>query len=404
MFRDVFRVFDPVKKAQKHLLLPFFLCGVLLACAIVWQIIHGQRLSALEDRRQYLGREIRVARALVTGILDAETGQRGFLLTGGREIYLEPYTRAGEKLKSDFAELLRLTESDPAYADATRRAQKSVELKLRELEETISAFRAGNKAGALQTVLSDRGKTYMDQVRTQLASLIDTMSEERSQIWVEASQRILQVRNGLIAMSILIGAILILAYFLVARAEKQRAAFAARLEYAAHHDQLTGLPNRHYLKSHFGELLQKAGTRQERLALFYIDLDNFKAVNDRYGHDAGDKVLKDAAHVMQSLLGAAAKLVRLGGDEFALIYAAAPGDAALAGLARDMIRDLRSVTLADGTSSGISASIGIAVFPENSQNESDLFHVADAAMYRAKHAGRACFTFANDSIPLPSRL
>lgn len=372
--------------------------------AIVWQVIHGQRLGALEDRRQHLGREIRVARSLVTGILDAETGQRGFLLTGGMEQYLEPYTRAREKLKADFAELLQLTEKDPIYAEATRRAEKQVGLKISELEETIAVFRRGDKAGALKLVLTGKGKTYMEIARKELGALIETMSEERTQIWVEASQRIIQVRNGLIWMSVFIAAILLFTYFLVARAENQRAAFAARLEYAAHHDQLTGLPNRHYLKSHFGELLEKAGTKRERLALFYIDLDNFKAVNDKHGHDAGDKVLKDAAHVMRSLLGDAAELVRLGGDEFALIYAPAPGDAALAGLARDMIRNLRSVTLADGTPSGISASIGVAVFPENSQNESDLFHVADAAMYRAKHAGRACFTFANDTIPLPSRL
>lgn len=404
MFTDVFRVFSPVRRAQKHLLIPFFLCGSLLVGAVVWQVIHGQRLSALEDRRQHLGHEIRVARSVVTGILDAETGQRGFLLTGGREPYLEPYTRAREKLKADFVELLRLMEKDPIYAEAAHRAEKNVVLKLIELEETIAAFRLGNKAAALQTVLTNRGQAYMDMARAQLASLIDAMSEERTQIWVEASQRITQVRNGLIWMSVFIVVILFFAYFLVARAEKQRAEFAARLEYAAHHDQLTGLPNRHYLKSHFGELLQKAATKRERLALFYIDLDNFKAVNDKHGHDAGDKVLKDAAQVMRSLLGDTAELVRLGGDEFALIYGPAPADAALAGLARDMIRNLCSVTLADGTPSGISASIGVAVFPENSQNESDLFHVADAAMYRAKHAGRACFTFANDSIPLPSRL
>lgn len=393
-----------MRKTQNHLLIPFALCGLLLTGAIVWQVVHGQRLGELEDRRQHLGLEIRVARSVVTGILDAETGQRGFLLTGGREQYLEPYTRAREKLKADFTQLHQLMVKDPLYADATRRVEKSVDLKLRELDETITAFRRGNRAGALQTVMTDRGKSYMDTARAQLATLIDTMSEERSQIWVEASRRIHQVRNGLIWMSVFIGAILVFAYFLVARAEKQRAEFAARLEYAAHHDQLTGLPNRHYLKSHFGELLQKASTRNERLALFYIDLDNFKAVNDQYGHDAGDKVLKDATYVMRSLLGDAAKLVRLGGDEFALIYAPAPVDATLAGLARDLIQNLRAVTLADGRPSGISASIGVAVFPENSQNESDLFHVADAAMYRAKHAGRACFTFANDSIPLPSRL
>lgn len=399
-----FTFLTKVRKTQYHLLIPFTLCGLLLAGAIFWQVVHGQRLGALEDRRQHLGREIRVARSVVTGILDAETGQRGFLLTAGREQYLEPYNRAREKLKADFKELHQLLAKETIYADATRRIEKNVEIKLKELDETISAWRRGDRAGALQTVMTDRGRAYMDTVRAQLAALIDTMSEERSQIWVEAAQRIHQVRNGLIWMSIFIGAILVFTYFLVARAESQRAAFAAHLEYAAHHDQLTGLPNRHYLKSHFGELLQQAETKRERLALFYIDLDHFKAVNDKYGHDVGDKVLKDAAVVMRSLLGETAKLVRLGGDEFALIYTRAPVDATLAGLARDMIQNLRSVTLADGSPSGISASIGVAVFPENSQNESDLFHVADAAMYRAKHAGRACFTFANDSIPLPSRL
>lgn len=375
----------------------------MLIGAVVWQIIHSQRLAILENRRQDLGREIQVLRTVVTGILDAESGQRGFLLTGGGVAYLEPYTQAREQLKQSFTDLYRQLSADPERTEKIRRIEQNVSLKMAELEETLAAFRRGNRDAALKTVLSGRGKLYMETLRDQLARVIADLSDERTRIGTEALLRIAQVRNGLIVASILICAILAFTYVLVARAEKQRAAFAARLEYAAHHDQLTGLPNRHYLKSHFGELLQKAGTKRERLALFYIDLDNFKAVNDKHGHDAGDKVLKDAAHVMHRLLGDAAKLVRLGGDEFALIYAPAPGDASLAGLARDMIRDLRTVTLADGTPSGISASIGVAVFPENSQNETDLFHAADAAMYRAKNAGRACFTFANDRISLPSR-
>ena len=145
-------------------MIPFTLCGLLLAGAIFWQVVHGQRLGALEDRRQHLGREIRVARSVVTGILDAETGQRGFLLTG-REAYLTPYEQASQILLPELDRVIAATADNDRQQERLRRARLLIGHKLVELSQTIEQKRTGRNEEAMNTVLTDRGKGYMDELR-----------------------------------------------------------------------------------------------------------------------------------------------------------------------------------------------------------------------------------------------
>jgi len=162
----------------------------------------------------------------------------------------------------------------------------------------------------------------------------------------------------------------------------------ARIQYLAHHDMLTGLPNRAYLVERLTTILALARRHGTLVAIMFIDLDNFKTVNDTLGHHSGDALLKQVAARIKEVLREADMVSRLGGDEFLVILAdfAAPGDAAL--VADKLLQTISAPVVLEGRELRANASIGISVFPRDGDNADDLIRRADAAMYSAKEHGR----------------
>ncbi len=158
----------------------------------------------------------------------------------------------------------------------------------------------------------------------------------------------------------------------------------ARIIRLADFDTLTGLPNRRKMTEVVFLAIEKAAKRNTTIALLYVDLDNFKNVNDTLGHATGDWLLNMAAHRMQHALPNSAQLARLGGDEFAVMLA--EGDLALAQeTAAAIVRMLQEPFLVDNYELSISASVGIAVYPDHGRDAETIFKHADIAMYEAKH-------------------
>jgi len=161
----------------------------------------------------------------------------------------------------------------------------------------------------------------------------------------------------------------------------------------ATHDALTGLPNR----SFFSERLRHAMVRAKRadhwVALLYLDLDGFKPVNDKLGHQCGDKLLQTVARRLQRLVREADTVARLGGDEFAVILEqlSRPQDAAPT--ARKLLEALARPYALDGHKARITASIGITVYPLDGEDVETLVNRADGAMYRAKTERRNHYRF-----------
>jgi diguanylate cyclase (GGDEF)-like protein/PAS domain S-box-containing protein len=162
----------------------------------------------------------------------------------------------------------------------------------------------------------------------------------------------------------------------------------ARIQYLAHHDMLTGLPNRAYLTERLATILALARRHGTLVAIMFIDLDNFKTVNDTLGHHVGDVLLKQVAERIKEVLREADMVSRLGGDEFLVILSdfAAHEDAAR--VAEKLLRVISAPIDLDGRRIGTNASIGISVFPRDGDNADDLIRHADAAMYSAKDHGR----------------
>lgn len=175
-----------------------------------------------------------------------------------------------------------------------------------------------------------------------------------------------------------------LAGIAIERAENER-----RIRHLAHHDPLTGLPNRTLFWSQFNRSLHEAQRENRKVTVAYIDLDNFKSINDTLGHAAGDKVLKALSDRMARCIRASDLIVRLGGDEFAIVFSNPDGDRSGVLRRLDKLRSLISEPVWLGeTSIGATCSMGVAFYPEDGELAEDLLASADRAMYEAKELGR----------------
>ncbi|MDC8756148.1 sensor domain-containing diguanylate cyclase [Janthinobacterium fluminis] len=165
----------------------------------------------------------------------------------------------------------------------------------------------------------------------------------------------------------------------------------------AHCDSLTGLPNRLFFQGELQRHLAHSAHAAELMALMFIDLDNFKTVNDEHGHDTGDAVLCEVARRMAGVVRARDVLCRLGGDEFALILPALPDQAAAEQLARRLIEAVRAPLRVDGRLMPIGATVGLAFFPLDAGDPGALLNASDRAMYAAKRAGKNTYRRARDA-------
>lgn len=169
-----------------------------------------------------------------------------------------------------------------------------------------------------------------------------------------------------------------------------------KLRHSASHDGLTGLPNRNLLIERISAALASGHREQRNFALLFIDLDGFKAINDKWGHEAGDQLLIEVAKRISGHLRETDTVARIGGDEFVILLSDITGRASVSLFAEKVV-DLISAPYTEGTGKAeISASIGIALYPDDGGDCHVLLKKADEAMYNVKKRGRNGFLFASD--------
>jgi diguanylate cyclase (GGDEF)-like protein len=172
-----------------------------------------------------------------------------------------------------------------------------------------------------------------------------------------------------------------------------------KIEYMAHHDSLTDLANRVLLNDRLEQALGRV-QREEMVAVHHLDLDQFKAVNDTFGHPCGDKLLRIVAERLRGLVGDADTIARMGGDEFVIVQAMIAAPAEATSLAQGVIDALSEPYDLDGQQAVIGVSIGISVGPGDGSNPDKLLRNADLALYRAKSDGRGTFRFFEPAMDL----
>jgi diguanylate cyclase (GGDEF)-like protein/PAS domain S-box-containing protein len=175
--------------------------------------------------------------------------------------------------------------------------------------------------------------------------------------------------------------------------ERKRAEL--RIRFMAHHDALTGLPNRAKLHADLARVIEQAGAEQHMAALLFIDLDRFKNVNDSLGHQIGDRLLQAVSGRLQHCLRAGDSVARLGGDEFVICLRKLHGASEARVVANKVLDALKLTFVVDGHELQIGSSVGISLYPVDGQDVDTLMRAADAAMYHAKESGRGNYQFFN---------
>lgn len=159
----------------------------------------------------------------------------------------------------------------------------------------------------------------------------------------------------------------------------------------AHHDSLTGLPNRILFYDRLNQAIARANREEELIATMYLDLDGFKRINDTLGHNAGDDLLREASKRITACVRDSDTVARMGGDEFTVILCNVRSPKGIDLVAMKIIEAIANPFLINGKYCSISVSIGISSYPGNGNTPDQLVKIADAAMYLAKQAGKNCY-------------
>jgi diguanylate cyclase (GGDEF)-like protein/PAS domain S-box-containing protein len=209
------------------------------------------------------------------------------------------------------------------------------------------------------------------------------LHKDGHEVWVEVNVSVMRDATG--ASPQLIAQILDVS---------ERHRMQRQLEHLALHDVLTGLPNSRLLQDRLEQTLAATRRNSQPMGLMYLDLDEFKPVNDTYGHAAGDLVLKEFASRVAQVLRETDTIARIGGDEFVAVLGQISGEADARRAAERVLSALeRPFDLGNGQAARVSASIGLALFPQHGQTAQELKQHADAAMYAAKQGGRNSYRF-----------
>ena len=285
--------------------------------------------------------------------------------------------------------LYRLTE-EPVIGAAGEAAADAVPRMIEELsqlEPELEAFRPGDRVrhADLAARLDDVGAPLHRMVTDGDAIALDEAQRltQRSSLYVEDVLYLL----GMLGSGGVFVAMLLRESRRTRRLLAEATDAQARIEHLAHHDQLTDLPNRWLFKDRLDQALRLAHRTHGMVAIHCVDIDRFKAVNDRYGHVTGDQVLVAVAERMQGCVRQSDTLARLGGDEFAIVQTGLT-DSGAGQLAERLLAAFGEPLLADGHELKITVSIGIALYPAHATTADALHRAADTALYRAKAAGR----------------
>jgi diguanylate cyclase (GGDEF)-like protein len=173
----------------------------------------------------------------------------------------------------------------------------------------------------------------------------------------------------------------------------ERKHIEARLEYQATHDVLTGLPNRNLLSDRLGQAIHLAERYQRQVAAVFVDLDNFKHINDTLGHQQGDQILRSMVERLENTLRGSDTLARVGGDEFGIVLSSIEEEETLPAVIQRIMAEIQRPFFLEGREYVITGSIGATVYPKDGNDAETLIRNADAAMHQAKESGNNLFRF-----------
>ena len=265
-----------------------------------------------------------------------------------------------------------------------------------ELHEMISDLaRQGDLSVArekIATVLRPFNINFIDLVSQLEQHERDLIQVALSETQTESKQAI--IADSFLGLSLIVMAIIIaiimhhqLNYYglIIDKQVETLKETGIQLEHKAHHDPLTGLPNRTLFYKKLADSLGYAREHQIKLTVFFVDLDNFKQINDSYGHGIGDKILQMVAHILWAAVRSSDTVARLGGDEFAIILLGLADDDPINRIKSKIYSNMKNSLQFEGVLLTSSCSCGHAIYPDDGETVEDLLKTADTRMYAIKN-------------------
>jgi diguanylate cyclase (GGDEF)-like protein len=362
--------------------------GLIVLAAGVEVAIWSRQGEALAKQEESVGKQMLVLRHTNEALVELESGQRGYLLTGDGT-YLDFYNQA----RRDLA--VALTALDKEFAADTQRSADIAEVtrlaraKEDEAARSVQLRLEGRQTAALDAAIADEGRPLREAARTTLHSLADQLRVALADLDGQQTEKFRHI-YALLAVVVLVVDISVIVAIMSLSTSIQRMREQQREEeHKAMHDTLTSLPNRRYLSEWLAMALSAARRGGQPLAVLYFDLDGFKSVNDRFGHEAGDRVLQVTATRLRQTLRTSDFVARLGGDEFVAVLPDVSSVPEVSMLIQRLQTELVKAPIAEVEDGTVSASIGTAWFPENGDTVDALLAAADHAMYEAKQTRKA---------------
>ena len=374
---------------MKHLLiwtvgsLVFFLGATIIVFGIQTSFDRSQFRRDF-TKLLYHQRIITLSLKILSDAKDLETGQRGFLLTDD-PAYLEPYQNSRKSIIAHLDILLSATRKSPAILAQIQDSGQLIAREISILNRLIVTQEVYGQKKALGIILGGDPKRRMDSLRTSIVNII--LSQNRQIIIIQSrtfKDRRRVRRNFLLLLGSSFLFIAIALYIIFQEIRKSNK-LMKRLETESSQDELTGIPNRRFLQEWIRVEILQDRKKELEFTLLYLDLNHFKTINDRLGHEAGDHVLKMAVKRFQSALREGDLIVRIGGDEFTAITRGV-----LSPTEKEFLINRLKETLAHPSlvpkdfpvSFGLS--VGIASYPEDGDTLDALLRVADKNMYKDK--------------------
>jgi len=332
----------------------------------------------------YHQRVITLALKLLSDAKDLETGQRGFLLTNDPS-YLEPYQNSRKTIIAHLDMLLSVSRKSPLIL---AEAQETGELIAREisiLNRTIVTQEVSGQKKALKIITGGEPKARMDALRVSVGYILLGQNREITLIESIAFKDRRMVRRNFLLFLGSSFLFILIAIVIIYKEIRKSSKLLKRLEEESSQDELTGIPNRRFLQQWARVEILQDRNKELSFALLYLDLNHFKAVNDRLGHEAGDHVLRMAVKRFQSALREGDLLVRIGGDEFIAIIRGALSTTDKEFLVQRLKATLlHPSVLPENVPIPFGLSVGIACYPEDGDNLDTLLRAADKNMYQDK--------------------
>lgn len=323
-------------------------------------------------------------------VLSAAAAQRGYLVTG-RDVLRLRHEQESQSVQGANKQFVAMRRDFPAQIERMTQINRMA-MDWFENGRHVMDVRDNVGLGAAQVILVDNIDAASGDA---LLELIELAQKDEEGLLASRRAALNLSRDRITQMvmfsSLAIALLLAVLGFVIRKELSARAERIEQLDDLAHHDVLTGLANRRLFSSYAESMLALAARKQTQLAVMMLDLDGFKAVNDRFGHDIGDLLLQEVALRLQNNVRASDLVARLGGDEFAIVLPGVTDSVSTQTIAEKLIVALEAPYIIGEIPQQqrlLSVSIGIAFFPEHGQALDALMSHADAAMYLAKQNGK----------------